>query len=161
VHEWTGSSTWYHFSHWSLTHTHKKKHNTVASLEHFIIQVLASAMLLLIAVTKTLTEDVFIFPESPYMPIIICTPLLLQAEWTSVPPNADRRITLLEKFPKTLPGIEPGTSTNCGAARQEDKYSYLLDRRLGGTKSSLVAVVYRKTFTHSGNRTAASWSSRP
>jgi hypothetical protein len=90
-------------------------------------------MLLLIAAINTLTEEVFIFPESPYMPIIFCTPLLLQAEWTSVPTNADRRITLLEKFPKTLPGIEPGTSTNCGNTRQEDKYSSLLDRRLGVT----------------------------
>jgi hypothetical protein len=68
-------------------------------------------MLLLTAVIKTLKKDVFTFPETPYTPIIICTFLPLQAEWTSVPPNADRRITLLENFPRTLPGIEPGTST--------------------------------------------------
>jgi hypothetical protein len=40
-------------------------------------------MLLLIAVIETLTEDVFTFPETPYKPIIICTPLLLQVEWTT------------------------------------------------------------------------------
>jgi hypothetical protein len=95
-----------------LTSNTKKMQDTEASLEHFIIQVLASAMLLLtcIAVIKTLAENVFTFPESSYMPIIICTTLLLQAEWASVLQNADKIITSPENFPRNLPGIEPGTS---------------------------------------------------
>jgi hypothetical protein len=67
-------------------------------------------VLLLIAVIKTLAENVFTFPESQYMPIITCTTLLLQAEWTSVLTNEDRRITSPENSPRNLPGIELGTS---------------------------------------------------
>jgi len=55
-------------------------------------------MLLLIAVIKTLTEDVFIFPETPYTPIIICKLLLLQVEWTSVPRMRTEGLRYLKFF---------------------------------------------------------------
>ena len=114
-----------------LTSNIKKIYNTVASLEHFIIQILASAMLLLIAVKKALTEDVFIFPETPYTAIIICSPsYYIQAEWTSVLPNEDRRITLLEYLPRTLPGIESGTSTNCDTARSRMPCTFYNSRKI-------------------------------
>ena len=57
----------------------KNMYNTEASLKYFIVQVLASATLLFVVVTKTLREDRFSFERNPYTPIIICTPLLLRS----------------------------------------------------------------------------------
>jgi len=68
-------------------------------------------MLLLIAVIKTLTEDVLIFPVTPYTPIIICTPLLLQAEWTSVSRMRTEGLRYLKLFQgpyrKSNPELQP------------------------------------------------------
>jgi hypothetical protein len=41
-------------------------------------QVLASAILLFIAVIKMLTEDLLTFERNSYTPMIICTPFLLK-----------------------------------------------------------------------------------
>nr|AQP30494.1 NADH dehydrogenase subunit 2 [Nasutitermes matangensis] len=57
----------------------KNMYNTEASLKYFIVQVLASATLLFMVAMKTLTEDLFTFESSTYMPMIICTPLLLKS----------------------------------------------------------------------------------
>jgi len=127
-------------------------------------------MLLLIAEIKTLTEDVFIFPETPYTPIIICTPLLLQAEWTTVSLMRTEGLRYLKFFqgpyresnPELQPTVTPLVPECHVLSTIQGKYDRKTNTRtylIGGwaeQRASLVAVVHRKTFTHSRNRTAAS-----
>ena len=144
MHEWTGSSTWYHFSHWRLTPT---QHSSDTRTLYYSSTGFSNAT------TYSSNKDVnrrrtHISSNPIHANNYLYTPPI--TGWVDLSiTNADRGITLLETFPRTLPEIEPGTSTNCGTARprmpctfynsrkiwQEDKYSYLLDRRLGGTKS--------------------------
>ena len=45
----------------------KNLYNTEASLKYFVVQVFASATLLLLAVIKTLTEDLLSFDTNSYL----------------------------------------------------------------------------------------------
>jgi len=56
----------------------KNMYNTEASLNYFIVLVFASATLLFVVVTKTLTEDLFAFERNLHTQTIICTLLLLK-----------------------------------------------------------------------------------
>ena len=55
-------------------------YNTKASLNYFIVQVLASETLLFVAVVTTLVEDLFTFERNSHTPMITCFPLLLKVE---------------------------------------------------------------------------------
>ena len=58
-------------------------YNTEASLKYFVIQVFASAMLLILVVKKRLTEDLFAFDWNLYTPINFCTPVELYSILTT------------------------------------------------------------------------------
>jgi NADH-ubiquinone oxidoreductase chain 2 len=57
---------------------HNNVYTTESSLKYFIIQAIASSLLLFILLMKTLIEEIFSFTNEYYTSIIINTPLLLK-----------------------------------------------------------------------------------
>jgi NADH-ubiquinone oxidoreductase chain 2 len=57
---------------------HNNVYTTESSLKYFIIQAIASSLLLFILLMKALMEEIFSFTNEYYTSVIINTPLLLK-----------------------------------------------------------------------------------